>query len=115
SRITANLVLANPTENADRYFAFLRSYLERQLAKPGVTRWIDQTALLLALHHLSIRGFNPRIGYFDTSRDINNLMFRTYQKNPFRFLSLYHGFDLSSLEQSDDVAGQEVATKARTG
>ena len=98
SRITANLVLANPTENADRFFAFLRSFLERQLAKPGVTRWVDQTGLLLALHHLSIKGSDPRVGYFDTSRDINNLMFRTYQENPFRFLSLYHGFDMSSLE-----------------
>jgi tetratricopeptide (TPR) repeat protein len=115
SRITANLVLANPTENADRFFGFLRNFLERQLAKRGVTRWIDQTALLLALHHLSINGPNPRIGYFDTNRDINNLMFRTYQENPFRFLSLYHGFDMSSLERDAAGGGTAVAAGSRFG
>jgi hypothetical protein len=100
SRITANLVLVNPTANAGIFLRYLRSYLERMLAKPEVSRWIDQFALLLARHHLSLKGNTPRIGYFDTEKDINNVMFPSYQENPFRFLSLYHGFDLTSLDDT---------------
>ena len=100
SRITANLVLVNPTANAGIFLRYLRSYLEGMLAKPEVSRWIDQFALLLARHHLSLKGNAPRIGYFDTEKDINNVMFPSYQENPFRFLSLYHGFDLNSLEDT---------------
>jgi hypothetical protein len=98
SRLTANLLLVNPTENAARFLRFLRASLERALSGAEVSRWIDQLALLLARHHLWLRGDAARIGYFDTNTDINNVMYPSYQENPFRFLSLYHGFDTSSLE-----------------
>ena len=104
SRLTANLMLVNPTQNALALLAFLESYLERQLAGPEVTRWIDQVGLVMARHHLMARGAVPRIGYFDTASDINNVMYPTFQDNPFRFLSLFHGFDTSSLER--DAAPQ---------
>lgn len=32
-------------------------------------------------------------------------MYRTYQEHPFRFLSLFHGFDTSSLEGEAGVLG----------
>jgi hypothetical protein len=67
------------------------------LSRSEVTRWIDQFGLLMARHYLQQDGRNPNIQYFDTSLDINNVMYRTYEPNPFRFLSLYHGFDMSSL------------------
>ena len=98
SRLTANLLLVHPTKNAGVFLRYLRAYLERMLGKPEVTRWIDQFALVMARHHLTLRGKNPKIGYFDTGKDINNVMYPSYQENPFRFLSLYHGFDTSSLE-----------------
>jgi len=47
-----------------------------------------------------------QIGYFDTSSDINNVMYPSYQEHPFRFLSLYHGFDTSSLERHPNVLGK---------
>ena len=41
-----------------------------------------------------------KVGAFDTQSDINNVMFREYVPgHPFRFLSLYHGFDTSTLEE----------------
>lgn len=98
SRLTANLLLVNPTRNAGIFLRYLRSYLERMLGKPEVTRWIDQFALIMARHHVTQRGRNLKLGYFDTSKDINNVMYPSYQENPFRFLSLFHGFDTSSLE-----------------
>jgi tetratricopeptide (TPR) repeat protein len=104
SRLTANLLLVHPTANAALFLRFLRSYLERMLARPEVTRWIDQFGLLMARHHLSLKATDPRIAYFDTSTDINNVMYPSYRDNPFRFLSLYHGFDLSSLEGNPNVA-----------
>jgi tetratricopeptide (TPR) repeat protein len=111
SRLTANLLLVNPTENADVLLRFLSVYLERMLSRREVTRWIDQFGLLMARQHLSLKVQHPRIGYFDTSRDINNVMFPSYQDNPFRFLSLYHGFDLSSLEDQPKVLGKTVIAK----
>lgn len=105
SRYTANLLLVNPTANADTFLRFLRWYLEQALARTEVSRWIDQFALMMARHHLWQRGTAPRIDYFDTNVDINNVMYRSYQNHPFRFLSLYHGFDMSSL-------GSEPATQA---
>ncbi len=105
SQLTANLLLVNPTDNAILFLRFLRDYLERALAKPAVTRWIDQLSLLMAQHHLSLRGKAPRIDCFDTRSDINNVMYPSYQENPFRFLSLYQGFDTSSLESHPEVAG----------
>jgi hypothetical protein len=105
SRLTANLVLVNPTPNAALLLRFLRNYLDRVLAEPAITRWIDQLALVLARHHLALHGDHPRIEYFDTASDINNVMYTSYQEHPFRFLSLYHGFDTSSLEGDIRVAG----------
>jgi hypothetical protein len=98
SRFTANLMLVSPTPAAERFLAFVRAYLERALAGEEVTRWIDQLTLLLGRHHLERHEAPPRLGYFDTASDINNVMYPSYQENPFRFLSLYHGFDTSSLE-----------------
>ena len=98
SRLTANLLLVNPTAGAQVFLAFLRDYIERELARPAVTRWIDQVALIFARHHLLARGASPTLAYFDTTTDINNVMYPSYQANPFRFLSLFHGFDTSSLE-----------------
>lgn len=98
SRLTANLLLVNPTADAQVFLAFLRAYIDRELARPAVTRWIDQVALIFARHHLLARGASPTLAYFDTTTDINNVMYPSYQANPFRFLSLFHGFDTSSLE-----------------
>ena len=112
SRLTANLLLVNPTDNAALFLRFLRSYLEQELGRAEVTRWIDQFALMLARHHLSLHANNPRIDYFDTNTDINNVMYTSYQENPFRFLSLYHGFDTSSLEDNPKVLGE--TTKQRS-
>ena len=97
SRFTANLLLLNPTKNTDVFLHFLRFYLEKALSGGEVSRWIDQFALLQARHHLSRQRSEARIGYFDVNSDINNLMYKSYQEQPFRFLSLYHGFDMSSL------------------
>lgn len=100
SRITANLVLARPTEATGILLRWLRAYLDARLSRPTVTRWIDQVALNLARHHLELRAPGARIGAFDTQSDINNVMFKEYiPGHPFRFLSLYHGFDTSTLEE----------------
>ena len=105
SRLTANLMLVNPTANAARFLAFLNRYLQAQLDGAEVTRWIDQVSLVLGRHHLMRHGHDPRIGYFDTASDINNVMYPSYQAHPFRFLSLFHGFDTTSLEGDARVAG----------
>jgi tetratricopeptide (TPR) repeat protein len=107
SRLTANLLLLNPTENAGRFLRFLKSYLEDFLGRGEVTRWIDQFGLMLARHHLLKHGKTPRIEYFDTAKDINNVMYPSYQENPFRFLSLYHGFDMASLEANLNLATEQ--------
>ncbi len=107
SRLTANLLLVKPTKNAALFLRFLRATLEKALAGDAVSRWIDQFTLLLARHHLERHGKAARIGYFDTDSDINNVMYKSYQDHPFRFLSLYHGFDTSSLEQNPNVLGNE--------
>jgi hypothetical protein len=105
SRLTANLLLLNPTASSAAFLHFLRAYLERALAGPEVTRWIDQLGLILAWHHLTIQYPDARIGHFDTDSDINNVIYPSYQVHPFRFLSLYHGFDTSSLENNPHVLG----------
>lgn len=109
SRFTANLLLVNPTDNAALFLRFLQCSLEKALSGPEVTRWIDQFALILARHHLAIHGNKPRIDYFDTDTDINNIMYRSYQAHPYRFLSLYHGFDMSTL---GDGSSAQRATPA---
>lgn len=100
SRLTANLLLLNPTPNAHVYAAALKAYLDDTLSQPEVSRWIDQFGLLMARHRLRRERPAAKIGYFDTSSDINNVMYRSYEKNPFRFLSLYHGFDMASLKSA---------------
>jgi hypothetical protein len=70
------------------------------LSGPEVSRWIDQFGLLMALRRLQRQVPDLKVGYFDTASDINNVMYRSYQTNPFRFLSLYHGFDMTSLRQA---------------
>jgi len=100
SRITANLLLAYPTASAEIMLRWLRAYLDARLSREAVTRWIDQIALNLARHHLALRAPEAKVGTFDTQTDINNVMFREYvPDHPFRFLSLYHGFDTSTLEE----------------
>lgn len=115
SRLTANLLLLNPTENTALFLQYLRDYLERMLARPEVSRWIDQLGLMSARHHLIIRVPDARMSYFDTNNDINNVMYRTYQKHPFRFLSLYHGFDTSSLEKDAGVLGENADSGKQGG
>ena len=105
SRLTANLLLVNPTRNAALFLRFLKAYLEKALSQAEVSRWIDQFGLLMARHHLTVHGKKPRVETFDTSSDINNVMYTSYQEHPFRFLSLYHGFDTSSLETDARVLG----------
>jgi FkbM family methyltransferase len=100
SRITANLVLARPGKAMDVMLRWLRAYLDDRLSREMVTRWIDQVALNLARHHLALHVPDARVGGFDTHSDINNVMFSEYiPGHPFRFLSLYHGFDTSTLEE----------------
>ncbi len=96
---TANLVLVNPTPYAAQFSRFLRGFLDHALSQPGVSCWIDQIGLAMAWHHLRATAPAAQINYFDTYRDINNIMYRHYEKDmPCRFLSLYQNFDLKSLE-----------------
>ncbi len=107
SRFTANLLLLNPTPKADRFLRFLRGYLEKALAGREVSRWIDQFGLMQARHHVLLREPDARIGYFDDSLDINNVMYTAYEEhNPFRFLSLYHGFDMTTLPGRSKTASR---------
>lgn len=112
SRLTANLLLVNPTRNAATFLRFLKGYLEKALSGAEVSRWIDQFGLLMARHHLALKA-KARIGYFDTSSDINNVMYASYQAHPFRFLSLYHGFDTSSLEAHSGVSSAKKKAAGR--
>jgi len=100
SRITANLLLARPTRATAVMLRWLRAYLDERLSRVDVTRWIDQVALNLARHHLQMHAPDAKVGTFDTYSDINNVMFSEYVPGlPFRFFSLYHGFDTSTLEE----------------
>jgi hypothetical protein len=109
SRLTANLLLVNPTERGAAFVNAVASYLEDRLSRPFVTRWIDQVGLTLARHNLQAHAPGARIGYFDTRSDINNLMYPSYQAHPYRFFSLFHGFDTSSLERDPRVLGEAEA------
>jgi hypothetical protein len=97
SRFTANLLLLNPTENAAMFLRFLGHYLKKSLGGDEVTRWIDQFGIILARHHLLFHQSDARIGYFDVNADINNLIYPNFRENSYRFFSLYHGFDMSTL------------------
>lgn len=109
SRLTANLLLVKPTEHGTGFVNALASYLEDRLSRPFVTRWIDQVGLTLARHNLQANAPGARIGYFDTRSDINNLMYPSYQEHPYRFFSLFHGFDTASLERDPRVLGEGTA------
>jgi FkbM family methyltransferase len=108
SRITANLLLVNPTPAGRGFAAAVSAYLTKMLSRPQVTRWIDQVALTLGRHNLAVHSPGARIGYFDTRSDINNVMYPSFQDHPFRFLSLYHGFDTASLEGDPRVLGESA-------
>ena len=112
ARLTANLLLVNPTPTAGLFVRFLRNFLERALQQSEITRWIDQCALLSTCHHVSWNAA-PRFGYFDTNSDINNCIYKEYQENPFRFLSLYHGFDMSSLHRNPPAPEEPAVAPAR--
>ena len=113
SRYTANLLLLNPTENTAIFLRFLRAYLEKALNAREVSRWIDQFGLMMARHHLLRRRADALIGHFDVSSDINNAMYTRYQKNPYRFFSLYHGFDMSSLPQQAKARAPRMTVRSR--
>jgi FkbM family methyltransferase len=109
SRLTANLMLAHPTREAGVMLRFLRAYLTKALGGAEVSRWIDQFALTMARHHVQLHAPGANLQYFDTNSDINNVMYRSFEKNPFRFLSLYHGFDTSTLDSDEAETPVEVA------
>jgi hypothetical protein len=111
SRLTANLLLLWPTEGADVMLRFLSAYLTDKLAGERVTRWIDQVGLVHAWQHFIAHVAAPKIGYFDTASDVNNVMYTKYEAHPFRFLSLFHGFDTSTLEDPR-VLGQAGSASA---
>lgn len=111
SRLTANLMLLWPTEGADVLTRFLSAYLTDKLAGERVTRWIDQVGLIHAWQHFIDHVADPKIGYFDTASDVNNVMYTKYEAHPFRFLSLFHGFDTSTLEDPR-VLGQAGSASA---
>ena len=113
SRYTANLLLLNPTESTDVFLRFLRAYLEKALSAREVSRWIDQFGLMMARHHLMQRHPDAAVGYFDVSSDINNVMYTKYQEHPYRFLSLYHGFDMSTLPQRPKARAGRVSIRSK--
>jgi hypothetical protein len=110
SRFTANLLLLNPTPDAGLFAGFVSSYLKRALGGSEVSRWIDQFALMQAKHHLAKQAPKARIGYFDVNSDINNLIYTSYQAHPYRFLSLYHGFDMSTLPGRSKTPAKTVSS-----
>ncbi len=98
SHLTANLLLLMPTRGGHDFARDLRAYLDRALAGAEVSRWIDQCGLQMVWwdHAASSTHF----GWFDTQSDINNVIYPSWMPNPFRFLSLYHGFDMASLPEA---------------
>ncbi|MGZ5926900.1 MAG: hypothetical protein ACXWLJ_09495, partial [Rhizomicrobium sp.] len=113
SRYTANLLLLNPTENAAIFLRFLRSYLEKALKAREVSRWIDQFGLMMARHHLLQQRPYALVGHFDVKSDINNVMYTKYQEHPYRFLSLYHGFDMSTLPPRSEARAARVPGRSK--
>jgi hypothetical protein len=91
--------------------SYLRNYLGEMLRRPEVTRWVDQFGLLMARHYIHKKARRANIGYFNTQTDINNVIYPSYQENPFRFLSLYHGFDVKSLEIQGEPIAPSVAAE----
>ncbi len=96
SHITANLALFRPTAQGLAFARDLSAYLAAALAGSDVSRWIDQCGLQLVWCRHAGAGAT-RFGWFDTGSDINNVIYPRWMPNPFRFLSLFHGFDMASL------------------
>jgi hypothetical protein len=97
AQITANLLLFFPTPASDQFVGFLWRYLEKALAREVIPKWIDQIGLVMARHFVRSACPSVKIGYFDTDRDINNVVYGEYAPNDYRFLSLFQSFKLSSL------------------
>ena len=106
ARITANLLLLFPTPHARTFACFVSSYLDAMLRRRFIPKFIDQIALLMGRHYMQANHRDAKFGYFDVDSDINNCIFTAYYAHPFRFLSLYHGFDMSSLP--DAITGAET-------
>ncbi len=98
SHFTANLLFLRPSAAGIAFAAGLRRYLEAALSAPDVTRWIDQCGLQMVWSRSASAG-QTQFGWFDTGSDINNVMYPRWVPNPFRFLSLFHGFDMASLAE----------------
>jgi hypothetical protein len=96
SHITANLLMLRPSPAGLQFAADMRRYLQAALAAPDVTRWIDQCGLQMVWNQHAGLG-TTRFSWFDTETDINNVIYPSWMPNPFRFLSLFHGFDMASL------------------
>ncbi|KPF81451.1 hypothetical protein IP70_23975 [alpha proteobacterium AAP38] len=94
--ITANLLRLRPTPGARRFMGAVRAYLRGELAKPKITRWIDQVALLMAKLHCEQNRTPVIIGGFE-EKDINNTIYLRFDNYSIRFLSLYSTFDLNSI------------------
>ena len=105
ARYTANLLLFNPTPAASRFLTFMETCLTRALNGREVTRYIDQAALVLAHRGLEMQGLGLKVGVFEAF-DVNNVMYRSYVANPYRFLSLFHGFDMASLAHRETKTAQ---------
>jgi hypothetical protein len=97
SRLTANLLLLFPTEAARRYMMFMSNYLDIALQPSELPKFIDQIAMLVGRHFIQRTYPDVKIAYFDVNSDINNCVYTKYVEHPFRFLSLYQKFDLTSL------------------
>lgn len=104
SHLTANLLFIRPSRSGLEFARALREFLQAMLAAPNVTRWIDQCGLQMVWNRQDALGAT-RFGWFDTNADINNVIFKKWESNPFVFLSLFHGFDMASLPS----ASQRIA------
>lgn len=107
SRLIANLLWVQPTDPGLTFARFLRYYLNEGLKhaeQVGFGAYFtDQNALVMARHHM-LQGDTPSRLHTFEQLDINVGMYKTYTHNPFRFLSLYTGFDLASLPDLGDDA-----------
>jgi hypothetical protein len=68
---------------------------------------------MMARHHLMQRRPDALIGHFDVNSDINNVMYTKYQEHPYRFFSLYHGFDMSTLPQRSKAGAGRVPGRSK--
>lgn len=63
NRLSANMVMVNPTEPAKMFVRYLRAYLEKALRQDRVYLFVDQAALAMAMCHLAYHRAG-RIGEF---------------------------------------------------